>query len=64
MIENKNFPLSSSKNFIDRAAKFKYFCILDIKNAFLSIPLTKQARKLLAVITPFGTFLPNRTPYG
>jgi hypothetical protein len=30
----------------------------------LSIPLTEQARKLLAVITPFGTFLPNRTPYG
>ncbi len=64
LIKNKNFPLSSSKNFFDGAAKFKYFCILDIKNAFLSIPLTEQARKLLAVITPFGTFLPNRTPYG
>ena len=63
-IKSKNFPLSSSKNFFDGASNFKYFCILDIKNAFLSIPLTERARKLLAIITPFGTFLPNRTPYG
>jgi hypothetical protein len=64
IIKNKNFPLMSSQNFFDDASKYKYFCILDIKNAFLSIPLTKNARKYLAIITPFGTFLPNRTPYG
>ncbi len=46
MIKNKNFPLSSSKNFFDGAAKFKYFCILDIKNAFLSIPLTEQNNEI------------------
>jgi hypothetical protein len=27
LIKNKNFSLSSSKNFFDGAAKFKYFCI-------------------------------------
>ena len=64
LIKSKNFPISTSKNFFDGASKFKFFCVLDIKNAFLSIPLTERARKLCAIITPFGTFLPNRTPYG
>ena len=63
-IKMKNFPLTNIKNFFDEASKFKHFCILDIQNAFLSIKLTQRARELLAIITPFGTFLPNRTPYG
>ncbi|WP_371068090.1 hypothetical protein, partial [Salmonella enterica] len=38
LIKNKNFPLASSKNFFDNAAQFRYFSIVDIQNAFLSIP--------------------------
>ncbi len=30
----------------------------------MSIPLTERAKKLLAIITPFGTYLPQRTPFG
>ena len=63
-IKAKNFPLTTVKNFFDEASKFKFFSVLDIQNAFLSIPLTQRAREYLAVITPFGTFLPNRSPYG
>jgi hypothetical protein len=45
-------------------SKFKMFCMLDICNAFLSIPLTDKAKRLLAITTPFGIFLPTRTPFG
>jgi hypothetical protein len=30
----------------------------------LSIPLTERAKKRAAIITPFGIFLPQRTPFG
>ena len=63
-VKMKNFPINNSKNFFDEAAKFQHFCVLDIKNAFLSIPLTERAREYLAIITPFGTYLPNRSPFG
>ena len=64
LIKNKNFPLATCKNFFDRASQFKYFCIIDIQNAFLSIALTERARQYLGIITPFGVYLPNRTPFG
>lgn len=64
LIKNKNFPLITCKNFFDKAGQYKYFCVLDIQNAFLSLPLTEKARQYLAIITPFGTYLPNRTPFG
>ena len=62
--KSKNFPLLNTKLFFSEAAKFKKFVIIDIKNAFLSISLTPRAQKLLAIITPFGIFLPKRTPFG
>ncbi len=52
------------KTFLTEPPSLSTFVFLDIKNTFLSIPLTEQSRKLLAVVTPYGTFLPNRTPYG
>jgi len=63
-VKTKQFPLTNSKNFFNESAKFKVFCVIDICNAFLSIPLTERAKKYLAIITPFGTFLPQRTPFG
>jgi hypothetical protein len=63
-VKPKQFPLTSSKNFFNQSSRFKVFCMLDIQNAFLSIPLTERAKQLLAIITPFGTFLPQRTPFG
>ena len=59
LIKAKNFPLLTTKNFYDQAAQFKYFSIIDIQNAFLSIPLTERARQYLGIITPFGIYLPN-----
>ncbi len=63
-IKAKHFPLANVKNFFDRASRYKIFCVIDIKNAFLNIPLTERAKQYLAIITPFGCFLPQRTPFG
>ena len=63
-VKTKQFPLTNSKNFFNEASRFKIFCVIDIQNAFLSIPLTENAKKYLAIITPFGTFCPTRTPFG
>jgi hypothetical protein len=37
---------------------------VDISNAFLSIGLTERAKRYLAIITPFGVYIPQRTPFG
>jgi len=44
-VKTKQFPLTNSKNFFNESAKFKVFCVIDICNAFLSIPLTERALK-------------------
>ena len=64
VIKTKQFPLTSSKDFFNESSKFKIFCVVDICNAFLNIPLTERAKQYLAIITPFGTFIPQRTPFG
>ncbi len=63
-IKAKHFLLANVKNFFDRASRYKTFCVINIKNAFLNIPLTERAKQYLAIITPFGCFLPQRTPFG
>ncbi|RPH76356.1 MAG: hypothetical protein EHM77_09295, partial [Planctomycetaceae bacterium] len=63
-IKSLNFPLTHQSNFFETCSNFKYFCVVDISNAFLSIKLTESAQKLLAITTPFGVFLPTRTPFG
>ena len=64
MIKPMHFPISNVKNFFQEASRFKLFSVLDIQNAFLSISLTERAKKRCAVITPFGVYLPQRTPFG
>ena len=63
-VKMRNFPLANLKNFFNESARFKVFCCIDIQNAFLSIGLTERAKSLLAIITPFGTYLPQRSPFG
>jgi hypothetical protein len=63
-VKAKNYPLTNYKIFFGQMSKFKMFSMLDICNAFLSIPLTERAKRYLAITTPFGIFLPTRTPFG
>ena len=63
-IRMKNFPLANTKNFFNESSKYSLFSVIYIQNAFLSIPLTQRAKEYCAIITPFGTYLPTRTPFG
>lgn len=42
----------------------KYFCSLDLCKAFYHVPMSEQAKKLSAFITPFGLFEWNRLSQG
>jgi hypothetical protein len=56
-----HYPLTKIDNLFEKCSKYKLFSLIDIKNAFLSVALTKQR---YAIVTPFGVFLPQRTPFG
>jgi hypothetical protein len=64
LIKSKNHPLASTKHFFNNLQQYNVFSLIDVKNAFLSIPLTEEAKKYLAITTPFGIYLPTRTPFG
>jgi len=64
IIKPLHFPIKTTKLFFEEASKFKVFSLIDIRNAFLSISLTERAKKLAAIITPFGVYLPTRSPFG
>ena len=40
-----NFPLANLNNLFDNISKYKIFSVIDIRNAFLSVSLTKRAKK-------------------
>ena len=42
----------------------KIFSTLDLKEAYLNLPLTYRAQKIAAMISQYGTFLPLRTSFG
>jgi hypothetical protein len=64
IIKPLHFPILNQKNFFEQASNYTYFSSIDISNAFLSISLTERAQKMAAIITPFGTYLPTRSPFG
>ena len=60
-----NYPLpliSSLYTLINKNHRF--FTCLDLKDAFLSLPLTPRASERAGIITLDGVFLPLRTPFG
>jgi hypothetical protein len=63
-IKAKHFPLTSIKTFFDEAANYKFFSVIDVRNAFLSVGLTERAKKACGITTPHGVFIPQRMPFG
>jgi hypothetical protein len=59
-----HYPLTKIDNLFEKYSKYKHFSLIDIKNAFLSVALTERAKQRSAIVTPFGVFLPQRTPFG
>jgi Reverse transcriptase (RNA-dependent DNA polymerase)/RNase H-like domain found in reverse transcriptase/Integrase zinc binding domain/Integrase core domain len=64
IIKPLHYPLYNLKTLFNEAAGYSIFSVIDIRNAFLSIPLSERAKRYSAIITPFGVFRPTRTPFG
>ena len=60
---NYPLPLISSLQTLIKE-EHKYFTVLDLKDAFHSLPLTPRASKIAGITTLEGLFLPLRTPFG
>ena len=60
-----NFPLPAISYLQSLLTKdHKWFSTLDLKAAYYSLPMTRQASERAAIITYEGTFLPLRSPFG
>ena len=44
--------------------KHKWFSVIDLKEAYFSLPLTPRARQRAGIITPDGAFIPKRCQFG
>jgi Reverse transcriptase (RNA-dependent DNA polymerase) len=57
-------PLNAPRDIYDKLALFNLFSIIDLKDALKSILLTEKTQKVCSVITPFGVYSPQRSPFG
>jgi hypothetical protein len=64
IVKPMHYPLTKIDNLFEKFSKYKLFSLIEIKNAFLSVALTERAKQRSAIVTPFGVFLPQRTPFG
>ena len=60
-----NYPLPLIQTLSTRLTPdHKFFSVLDLSEAYYSLPLTPRASQLAAIITQDGVFLPLRCPFG
>ena len=60
-----NFPLPLISSLPSRLTPHhKYFSVLDLTEAYHSLPMTPRASRLSAIITQDGVFQPLRCPFG
>ena len=63
--EDINYPLPRINDLTSIISpNHKYFSVLDLSEAYFSLPLTKRARSYAGIITHEGAYKPNRTQFG
>ena len=63
-IKRVRYPLPTQTDVFERMSNCKYFTKIDLKEAFLQIPIHPDSRELLAFETPWGKFQFKTMPYG
>ncbi|XP_072169909.1 uncharacterized protein [Diadema setosum] len=58
------YPMPNIEAIIDELGKAKFMTTIDLTKGYWQVPLTKEARKKSAFITPFGLFEFNVMPFG
>ena len=64
LVERDVYPLPFLHNFSKELYGKRVFGKLDVKQAYFSIPVAKEDRHKTCVVTPFGSFIYNRLPFG
>ena len=60
-----NYPLPQMNVLTSTVTpKHKWFSVIDLKEAYFSLPLTPRARQRAGIITPDGAFIPKRCQFG
>lgn len=58
------FPVPNMEDLIDCLSGSSVFSVLDIKNAFLHVPIEEESKKFTAFVTKEGIFEFNYAPFG
>ena len=64
LVERDVYPLPFLHNFSKELYNKKVFGKLDIKQAYFQIPVAEEDKHKTCVVTPFGSFVYNRLPFG
>jgi transposase InsO family protein len=63
-IQSDSYPLPRFEELIAKLNGCKVFSIIDLKDAYLQIPVAEDSRKYLTIITHKGYFRYTRLPFG
>lgn len=64
VIESSTYPLPKISTIINELSKFKFYTLLDVKNAFWQVLLPEHLQDILTFTTPFGSFANRRLQFG
>lgn len=60
-----SFPLPLIQDLPDRlTSQHQFFTVLDLREAYHSLPLTQRAQELASIVSHSGGYLPVRCPFG
>ncbi|GBM50529.1 Retrovirus-related Pol polyprotein from transposon 17.6 [Araneus ventricosus] len=62
--KTKFYPLPNIEERIETISSAKYITVLDLSKGYWQIPMSKNAQRLSAFVTNFGTYIPLRMPFG
>lgn len=60
----EQFPIPRPEDLFQKLSGGVSFSKIDLRDAYLQIPLDEQAKKILVINTPLGLFRFNRLPFG
>ena len=63
-LEVDQYPLPKVDELLSVIGKGQFFSKVDLKDAYLQIPVDEEAQKVLVINTPKGLFRYNRLPFG
>lgn len=64
VIEHSTYPLPKISNLINEVSTYKFYSVLDLKNAYWQVLLPEELQDVLTFTTPFGTFANRRMVFG